>query len=81
VRAATVRRWTSLGVRACRVQLGGETFTYDGLSLVRHEPGRPDHETWLPLGDEPSEADDEAMIAALHKALLWEARGRAGSTR
>lgn len=80
MRAPTVARWVSYGLRAGHVRLGGETVTYDGFSVVRHEPGQPDDETWVPVGDEPSGADDEAMIAAMREALRWEVAGHMDST-
>ncbi|WP_410574466.1 hypothetical protein [Amycolatopsis sp. cmx-4-61] len=44
---------------------------YPGLALARHIAGAVTEELWLPMGDEPTEADDEALIDALREALLW----------
>ncbi|UOZ03225.1 hypothetical protein [Amycolatopsis sp. WQ 127309] len=46
-------------------------FEYTGIVLRRELDGAPAEETWLPVGDEPSEEDDERLIAALHDAWLW----------
>ena len=53
--------------------LGGspETLSYPGVTLTRVIAGIPDDETWVPVGDRPSEVDDEALIAALREAFLW----------
>lgn len=47
-----------------------EHFVYAGITLVYLSDGVPMCERWLPTG-RPTEADDEALIAALHDALLW----------
>jgi hypothetical protein len=49
----------------------GEEFEYPGIVLRRERDGAPAEETWLPMGDEPSDEDDERLIAALHDAWLW----------
>jgi len=53
--------------------LGGthETLSYPGVTLTRVIGGIPDDETWLPMGERPSDVDDEALIAALREAFLW----------
>ncbi|OXM63461.1 hypothetical protein [Amycolatopsis vastitatis] len=53
--------------------LGGshETLSYPGVTLTRVIAGIPDDETWLPMGDRPTEGDDEVLIAALREAFLW----------
>jgi hypothetical protein len=48
-----------------------EEFEYLGIVLERRHDGAPVDETWLPMGDNPSEEDDERLIAALHEAWLW----------
>jgi len=48
-----------------------EEFEYLGIVLERKHDGAPVDETWLPMGDNPSEEDDERLIAALHEAWLW----------
>ncbi|MDQ7808917.1 hypothetical protein Q5425_34710 [Amycolatopsis sp. A133] len=50
---------------------GRETLTYPGVTLTRMTAGVPDDQIWLPMGDRPSEVDDEALIAALRAAFLW----------
>ncbi|GHG49557.1 hypothetical protein GCM10017567_85220 [Amycolatopsis bullii] len=49
-----------------------ETLTYPGVTLTRVIAGIPDEGTWLPMGDRPSEVDDEALIEALRAAFLWQ---------
>ncbi|MEA5362831.1 hypothetical protein VA596_25075 [Amycolatopsis sp., V23-08] len=48
-----------------------EEFEYLGILVERKHDGAPAGETWLPMGDDPSEEDDERLIAALHEAWLW----------
>lgn len=50
---------------------GQETLSYPGVTLMRVCGGLPDGELWLPMGEQPSEADDEALIVALRAAYLW----------
>lgn len=52
-----------------------EQIDYPGIALTCHLDGAPTHQTWLPAGDDPDEADDEQLIAALREALLWESAG------
>ena len=52
-------------------QAPAEEFEYLGILLERKHDGAPVDETWLPMGDDPSEEDDERLIAALHEAWLW----------
>lgn len=58
--------------RRCVLAGADEVLTYPGILLVRRLGGVPVAETWLPLGVEPSEADDEHLIRELHEALLWQ---------
>jgi len=44
---------------------------YQGLALTRHVDREQLGEVWIPVGAEPMESDDEALIAALREALLW----------
>ncbi|MFI7121981.1 hypothetical protein [Amycolatopsis sp. NPDC049868] len=49
-----------------------ETLSYPGIALVRHHGDNVVGEVWLPVGnDEPTFADDEALIIALHAAWSW----------
>jgi hypothetical protein len=50
---------------------GTETLAYPGVTLTRVRAGAPDGELWLPMGDQPSEVDDEALVIALREAFLW----------
>ncbi|OXM43054.1 hypothetical protein CFP75_40130 [Amycolatopsis alba DSM 44262] len=49
-----------------------EAGALPGIAVTRHERGHPVREDWLPVGtDEPTDADDETLIAALRTAWLW----------
>ncbi|MGW3967142.1 hypothetical protein ACWED2_45510 [Amycolatopsis sp. NPDC005003] len=48
-----------------------ETLTYPGVTLTRVMAGIPDEGLWLPMGERPSEVDDETLIEALRAAFLW----------
>jgi hypothetical protein len=40
--------------------------------LVSHlQDGVVDHEVWLPMGEAPTFADNEALVAALRTAMRW----------
>ncbi|MFC5098186.1 hypothetical protein [Amycolatopsis plumensis] len=47
------------------------TVFYAGMLLTRLEGDVPAAEVWLPMGEEPTFADDETLIAALHEAMRW----------
>ena len=47
------------------------TISYFGITLTRACDGYPEHETWLPMGAEPTRADDDTLIAALRDAMRW----------
>jgi hypothetical protein len=53
------------------------TCSYLGMSLRHHLDGRLAGQVWIPQGEAPDFADDEALIAALRTALIWESRSRA----
>jgi hypothetical protein len=48
-----------------------EEVSYPGVAVVHHHDGRVVEQTWVPVGDDPTFADDEALIAALHAAWHW----------
>lgn len=48
-----------------------ETLSYPGIALLHHHGDRLVGEVWLPVGDAPTFADDEALIAALRTAWSW----------
>jgi hypothetical protein len=50
---------------------GRETLTYPGVTLTRVIAGIADERVWLPMGERPTEDDDEALIEALRAAFLW----------
>ncbi|EME58832.1 hypothetical protein [Amycolatopsis decaplanina] len=50
---------------------GGAALSYPGISVVRSEHGEIVDRTWVPVGEEPTFADDEALIAVLHAAWRW----------
>jgi hypothetical protein len=41
------------------------------LALARHPGGDQVEKMRIPVGAQPTEANDEALIAALREALLW----------
>jgi hypothetical protein len=45
--------------------------SYPGIALHHHISGHPTGQVWVPQGDKPDFADDEALITALHDALIW----------
>lgn len=51
-----------------------ESVSYSGIVITSYEAGHLVGERWLPLGVDPSEADDEHLIEQLREALLWQAR-------
>jgi len=62
------------------VEGGRETLTYPGVTLTRVIAGIPDEGLWLPMGERPSEVDDEALIDALRAAFLWRLGSRSERT-
>ncbi|MBE1496290.1 hypothetical protein H4696_003390 [Amycolatopsis lexingtonensis] len=44
---------------------------YPGILVSHLQDGVVDHEMWLPMGETPTLADEEALIAALHAAMRW----------
>lgn len=48
-----------------------EEVSYPGVTVVHHHDGRIVEQTWVPVGEEPTFADDEALIAALRAAWCW----------
>ncbi|MFJ8911555.1 hypothetical protein [Amycolatopsis sp. NPDC102389] len=50
---------------------GGAALCYPGISMIRRDEGEIVGRTWVPVGEEPTFADDEALIAALHAAWCW----------
>lgn len=51
-------------------------LSYAGVLISRMRGDASAEEIWLPMGNAPTFADDEKLIAALHQALHW-ARDRA----
>ncbi|UOZ06975.1 hypothetical protein [Amycolatopsis sp. WQ 127309] len=50
---------------------GHEVVRYEGITVTRVEGGEPVGQTWIPVGEDPTYADDEALIAAWRTALSW----------
>ncbi|RSD16342.1 hypothetical protein [Amycolatopsis eburnea] len=48
-----------------------DELSYPGILVSYLQDGVVDHEVWLPMGETPTLADDEALIAALHTAMRW----------
>ncbi|MFD5244053.1 hypothetical protein ACFWIW_05905 [Amycolatopsis sp. NPDC058340] len=53
---------------------GRAALSYPGISVVRRDEGEIVGHTWIPVGEEPTFADDEALITALHDAWRWAKR-------
>ena len=54
---------------------GHDVLTYLGVALSYVRDGSLEHQIWVPVGEEPTFADDERLISALHQALLWRCQG------
>ncbi|WP_410651144.1 hypothetical protein [Amycolatopsis sp. cmx-4-54] len=50
---------------------GGAALSYPGISVVRSDHGEIVDRAWIPVGEEPTFADDEALITALRDAWRW----------
>jgi hypothetical protein len=79
------RRWVTLRLQHRQVCLGPPEETrsqlsYAGLLIVHYEDGVKVVETWLPVGAEPSEMDDEELIHQLRAALRWQAENPLGES-
>ncbi|WP_244162680.1 hypothetical protein [Amycolatopsis regifaucium] len=65
-------RWEPRTVAVDDVAGYPSTLTYPGIAVVRQCAERVVGEVWLPVGEEePTFADDEALIAALRTAWSW----------
>ncbi|MFJ7218529.1 hypothetical protein SAMN05421837_11251 [Amycolatopsis pretoriensis] len=49
------------------------SLSYSGIVITGYDEGSKVSERWIPLGVDPSEADDERLIGQLRDALLWQA--------
>ena len=48
-------------------------LSYQGILITHYDADAKVSEAWVPLGVDPSEADDEELIQQLRGALLWQA--------
>ncbi len=48
------------------------TVSYPGILISSYDDGELVEERWVPLGADPSEDDDEALIERLRAALWWQ---------
>ncbi|AUI56836.1 hypothetical protein [Amycolatopsis sp. BJA-103] len=73
-----VGRWVSVRLQKRDVLIegdsGDECVSYAGIVITSFENGDEVGERWIPLGVDPSEADDEQLIQQLRDALIWQAR-------
>ncbi|MFC3450905.1 hypothetical protein [Amycolatopsis speibonae] len=73
-----VGRWVSVRLQHRDVRMQGdiadESVSYAGIVITSFENGTEVGERWIPLGVDPSEADDEQLIQQLRDALIWQAR-------
>ncbi|WIV60730.1 hypothetical protein [Amycolatopsis nalaikhensis] len=53
------------------IRIGDEVLRYAGVTVLRVENGKLIGQSWVPLGANPSYADDEALVATWHAALQW----------
>jgi hypothetical protein len=62
-----------LGTRAVSApaEFGHEVVKYTGITVQRVEDDELVDQTWVPVGAEPTFADDEALIEEWHEALRW----------
>ncbi|EMD21905.1 hypothetical protein [Amycolatopsis azurea] len=71
-------RWVSVRLQHRDVRIQGDTgdecVSYAGIVITSFENGAEVGERWIPLGGDPSEADDEQLIQQLRDALIWQAR-------
>ncbi|WP_414941128.1 hypothetical protein [Amycolatopsis sp. cmx-11-51] len=71
-------RWVSVRLQHRDVLIRGdiadERVSYAGIVITSFENGIEVGERWIPLGVDPSEADDEQLIQQLRDALIWQAR-------
>ncbi|WP_409496373.1 hypothetical protein [Amycolatopsis sp. cmx-11-12] len=71
-------RWVSVRLQHRDVliqgDIGDERVSYAGIVITNFENGTEVGERWIPLGVDPSEADDEQLIQQLRDALIWQAR-------
>jgi hypothetical protein len=49
----------------------GEVLSCSGVSLAYCIGGQQIAEIWIPAGEQPSFTDDELLIDALRRAVLW----------
>jgi hypothetical protein len=47
-------------------------MSYAGILITHYDSSEKVSEAWVPLGVDPSEADDEELIQQLRGALLWQ---------
>ncbi|RSN56276.1 hypothetical protein DMH01_31280 [Amycolatopsis sp. WAC 04182] len=67
-------RWVSVRLQHRDVRVQDECVSYAGIVITSFENGAEVGERWIPLGVDPSEADDEQLIQQLRDALIWQAR-------
>lgn len=71
-------RWVSVRLQHRDVRIDVDTdeesVSYAGIVITNYENGETVGERWIPLGVDPSEADDEQLIQQLRDALIWQAR-------
>ena len=69
VRVALQLKHVTVDAGRCPVSL-----SYPGILLAGYEDGGLVAQRWVPFGEDPSEEDDERLVEALHRAILWEER-------
>ena len=75
---AKAGRWVGLTLEQRQVCLDiadamPSQLSYPGILITHYDAESKISEAWVPLGVDPSEADDEELIQQLRGALLWQA--------
>jgi len=70
-------RWVGVTLEQRQIRLDGpeelSQLSYQGILITHYDAETKISEAWVPLGVDPSEADDEELIQRLRGALLWQA--------
>jgi hypothetical protein len=69
-------RWVGVTLEHRQVCLDADEasneLSYAGILITHYDSSEKVSEAWVPLGVDPSEADDEQLIQQLRGALLWQ---------
>ncbi|WP_020661986.1 hypothetical protein [Amycolatopsis benzoatilytica] len=66
-------RWVGVRLQHRHVRVDESPgVSYQGILISSYADGTLVAEQWVPLGADPSEEDDEALIGQLREALRWQ---------